>query len=407
MKIVVLGAGVVGITTAYTAAKSGHEVHVVERHSQAASENSNANGGQLSFGFASPMGSPEMLRKLPAILARRHEAFRFHPSLNAATVKWCAKFLPECMPGRSAANRAALSDLCQQSEKAFVELQRSVSFEFDHRSAGKVVLYRSPEDAERFLTSLTSHWPSQGYVMGPEQCIEREPELASMRNSISAGLFFPGDQLGDCARFTNGLARQAQRQFGAVIHYNRDVSAIEIEGASVRGVQLQTGEHIHADAVVCCTGASTALLNAVGVCPPIIPIYGYSLTAPALEAAPSVAITDMHNKLVCSRIGDQMRFAGFADVGNFSTNFLAKRHQQFKDRVMEIFPKIADYSAIHSEWIGARPSTPNSLPLIGESKISGLYLNMGHGMFGWTLAAGSASKLVQHLQESVPQKQAA
>ncbi len=384
-----------GVTTTYMLAKSGHDVTVFDREPGAAMESSFANGGQLSYGFASPMGTPALIGKIPGILVGSDPAFRLPSTLSFDFLKWSLKFLGRCRGGASQKDTDHLSRLAQQSGTAFHDLIAETEFDFGHRQAGKLVLLKSRAEVQKAEKALKSEpsGPSKR-LLSFEECVEQEPALDGYTGQASGGLLVEGDEVGDAARFSEQLAALCARDFGVRFRFNENVSRVSPLKGGGHEVVLSTEETCPCDAVIFCTGvAGTKLLRQMGISLPIYPVMGYSLTAPVGTSPPRLAITDAGYKIVFSQIGEQIRIAGFADFGIASEERRRQRVQELINTARRLIPDVADYSRIKSTWIGARPATPSSLPIVGATKRPGVYLNMGHGMFGWTLSAGAAQKL--------------
>ena len=381
----------VGVTTAYMLAKSGHEVSVFDREPRAAMESSFANGGQLSYGFASPMGGPSLLKKIPGILLGSDPAFRMPSTLSLDFMRWSLHFLKHCQDKQSQDDAVALAALARKSGAVFEGILSEINFEFGHRRANKLVLLRKESDLREAATSSNT---SQHRALSWDECLEREPALRNYKGEAVGGLWIDGDEVGDAARFSEQMVKYCETAFGVGFAFNTDVTDIASMRHGKRELSLSTGETQAFDAVVVCTGvAGTQLLSRLDIRLPIYPVMGYSLTAPLGRTPPDVAVTDAAYKIVFSRIGEQIRIAGFADFGIASEERRRQRVQDLIRTVRTLIPDVADYSNIQSTWIGARPATPSSLPIVQESKAPGVYLNMGHGMFGWTLSAGAAKHL--------------
>lgn len=405
MKIAIIGAGVVGVTTAYMLAKTGHEVSVFDREPRAAMESSFANGGQLSYGFASPMGSPDLLGKVPGILLGSDPAFRMPSSISFDFLKWSVQFLAHCGARSSQQDAAELAALARQSGMVFERIIADVNFEFGHRKSHKLVLLKQEKDLRRTERSSQS---AQHEVLTWQECLEREPALQKYQGDAAGGLWIEGDEVGDAARFSEQMATHCERAHGVQFMFNADVQDISHSQGSQRRLVLSSGEDLAFDAIVVCTGvAGTQLLRRLDIRLPIYPVMGYSLTAPIGSQPPSVAVTDANSKIVFSRIGEHIRIAGFADFGIASEERRRQRVQELIRTVRTLIPNVADYSRIQSTWIGARPATPSSLPIVRQSKAPGIYLNMGHGMFGWTLSAGAAQTLADIIGPATPVSRAA
>ena len=395
MKISVIGAGVVGVTTAYKLAKQGHEVRVFDREPGAAMESSFANGGQLSYGFASPMGSPSLISKMPSILVGADPAFRLPSVFTAEFLSWSIQFLNHCLPGASKKDAAELSNLAAASGLVFHEILQDVSLSFGHRKASKLVLMKTEADVEKARKSQSNRdGGAQKRVLDWQECLRVEPALNQYTGACEGGVWVEHDEVGDAASFSEQLVDHCRRELGVQFHFNADVAKIINGPSGVKAVALSSGDEHACDAVIVCTGvAGKKLLKDLDIKLPIYPVMGYSLTAPIGEQPPEVAITDAGYKIVFSRIGEHIRIAGFADFGIASEERRRQRIQELIQTSRALVPDIADYSSIKSTWIGARPATPSSLPIVRAAKTPGVYLNMGHGMFGWTLSAGAAQTL--------------
>lgn len=398
-----------GVTTAYMLAKYGHEVTVFDREPAAAMESSFANGGQLSYGFASPMGTPELIGKIPGILMGSDPAFRLPSTISFEFLRWAIKFLARCRGGASRRDAETLATLAHQSGTVFRDIMSETSLDFGHRQAGKLVLLKSKSDLQKAQASLKGAVASPSKrVLSLEECVELEPALANYAGDAVGGVWVNSDEVGDAALFSEQLADLSSRKFGVNFRFNANVSRVEPGSSGGHDIVLSSDETHSCDAVIFCTGvAGTKLLHQLGISLPIYPVMGYSLTAPAGPAAPKIAVTDSGYKIVFSQIGDQVRIAGFADFGIASEERRRQRIQELIVTARRLIPDVADYSKIKSTWIGARPATPSSLPIVGGTKRSGVYLNMGHGMFGWTLSAGAAQKLADLIGPASQVSQAA
>lgn len=409
MNIAIIGAGVVGVTTAYMLARYGHEVTVFDREPAAAMESSFANGGQLSYGFASPMGTPELIGKIPGILFGSDPAFRLPSTISFEFLRWSSRFLTRCRAGASRKDAEQLAMLAQQSGVVFRDIVGETNLSFGHRQTGKLVLLKSKSDLQKARNEITASPPqSNKRVLSLEECKTLEPALDSYAGDAAGGIWVEGDEVGDAALFSEQLAELSSRQYGVEFRFNSNVSKVEPVSDGTHDIVFSNDDRFRCDSVVFCTGvAGTKLLQQLGISLPIYPVMGYSLTAPIGSAAPKIAITDAGYKIVFSQIGDQIRIAGFADFGIASEERRRQRIQELIGTARRLIPDVADYSRIKSTWIGARPATPSSLPIVGASKRDGVYLNMGHGMFGWTLSAGAAQTLADLIGPATEFSQAA
>ncbi|MEM7763370.1 MAG: FAD-dependent oxidoreductase [Pseudomonadota bacterium] len=396
MHIVVIGAGVVGVTTAYVLARDGHTVSVIERAPQTAMESSYANGGQLSFAFAAPMGTPAVLKKSLGILAGRDPAFHLSPGFLLRHLRWSLQFARACLPAAAATYSQQLAEMTAASREALNRLTHDTDIEFVRRQSGKLVIFTT----NRALAAAGKSYAGRGLaieVLDSKGCTQVDPSLSGLSGKLAGGLWIPQDEVGDAERFSRGLAEASREQFGVRYRFNESVDRIT---ATERGVDIATssGRDLRPDAVVICTGsAGKSLLRQLGIQLPIVPVTGYSLTAPPGPSAPDVAVTDAERKFVCSRVGDVVRIAGFADFGHPDNE---RRRQRIVDLIQVArgrLPAAADYDHLLSTWTGVRPATPTSLPIVGPSRIPGVYLNMGHGMYGWTLSTATAEFVAREI----------
>jgi len=396
MHVVVLGAGVVGITTAYYLAGAGHSVTIVECASEVATGASGANGGQLSYSFTDALASPALLSKLPWMVSGQDSAFRVRPPISDLPVCWGWAFLQQCTRQRAAENTLAVLEMSLRSAVLMTELQEKVSLDFSFRQAGKLVLLNTYSEiqATKKVCAVKRELGSDVQVVTREQAMEIEPALTHMQTSFAAAVYSKSDSVGDANSFTTQLGQWLVTQSDFDIKFNTTVERINIRAGTFYAIETDNGT-IKADAVVVCMGAwSEQILKPLRIQPNIYPVRGYSLTLTPGEKAHNVSISDLKNKMVYSRIGDQIRISGFADFVGFNTSGDKQRTRKLLDTARHFAPRLANYDASDShEWGGFRPMTPNSQPLVGPSKIKGVYLNTGHGMLGWTLACAAGHDL--------------
>ncbi len=407
MRIVVVGAGVVGVTTAYVLARQGHRVTVIEREPRAAMESSFANGGQLSFGFAAPMASPGLLRKAPAIMFGRDPAFRLPLGFVLRHLRWTARFAYACLPTQGRRNGRELLALARESREALNRLCDETQAEFERRRAGKLIVFSSKSE----LSSAARGFDQRGLPadsLTPAQCHALDPATQQIKGPLAGGIWLEQDELGDAERFCRVIATHSQDKYGVSFLFNDSVDSITTRRGAGVTLSTTTGQTCDADAVVLCTGGADAqLLKKLGIRLPIVPVTGYSLTAPPGPGAPSVAITDADGKFVCSRIGEVVRIAGFADFGHLDEPTRQRRIEDLIRLARQRFPLAALYSQPTLTWSGVRPATPTSLPIVGPSSVPGVFLNMGHGMYGWTLSAAAAEHTALNFESHSGQQYAA
>jgi D-amino-acid dehydrogenase len=396
MHVVVLGAGVIGVTTAYYLSERGHSVTVVDRADAVASGASGGNGGQLSYSFTDAMASPSLLSKLPGIMAGRNPAFCVRPRLNAQLVRWGLAFLGQCRRDRFRHNSVEILKLSLRSGELVPDLQATTDLEFSWRRAGKLVMLDSPEsmvEAQQMCELKRQHG-CEIEVITLDEAMDIEPALKHMDNGYAGAVYSSHDEVGNSQRFTEDLAQWLAVNRGVQFLLGRDTTRIVAAGGKLKAVETDLGT-LAADAVVVSMGAwSSQLLRPLGIKANIYPMRGYSVTLPAIGTSNMTSITDPGSKTVFSRLGDEVRIAGFADFIGYRSDMDEERARKLLDTARCTAPRIADFDAEHvAEWGGFRPMTPDSRPLLGPSKVAGVHLNTGHGMLGWTLACASAERV--------------
>ncbi len=400
MHVVVLGAGVVGVTTAYYLTERGHTVTVVECADEAASGASGGNGGQLSYSFTDAMASPAMLAKLPGVLGGLDPAFLVRPPVKTLPVRWGLDFLSQCTSKHARENTLAVLQMALRSSTLLTELRSRVPLDFSFRKASKLVVLGNQSDLEgaEDTCALKRQHGCDVRVITPEQAVEIEPALAHVRSPFAGAVYSENDEVGDVLSFTSQLAQWLAKNRNAEFQFNTTVQHIAARNGNLDAIETDNGT-LKPDAVVVCMGAwSDRILKPLGIRANIYPIRGYSVTLPATEKSNSVSITDLGSKMVYSRLDDRIRIAGFADFVGFNTDRDEARQRTLLDTARKFAPDIADFDASSAnEWGGFRPMTPNSRPVIGATPIEGLYLNTGHGMLGWTLACVSGHDVAASL----------
>lgn len=396
MKIIVIGAGVVGTAAAWYLSAEGHEVEVVERREAAGLETSFANGGQISPCHAEPWANPTVLPKIVRWLGREDAPLlmrwrRWDPDLWA----WGIRFLANCTPGRAAINTERALRLALYSRQCLRDLRAETNIAYDQRTEGILHIYR---DAREFAhasatAGLMKSYGLERLVKNPAECVAVEPALATVAPELAGGIYTPGDESGDAHRFTQALATLAAAR-GVRFHWSVAVRGLVKNGDRIEALVTDRGT-FQADAYVVATGCvSPALVRPLGLHLPIVPAKGYSITAPVDNhlGAPSVSITDDEHKIVYSRLGERLRVAGTAEMTGFDLTLTPSRVAAITARAREMFPDGADYDRAEP-WTGLRPTTPDGVPLIGATPFRNLWLDTGHGTLGWTMACGSGRLL--------------
>jgi D-amino-acid dehydrogenase len=408
VKVLVLGAGVVGVASAWYLAEAGHEVSVVERQPRAAMETSFANGGQISAGHAEPWAKPSVLPKILRWLGHEDAPLLFRPRRDWAQWMWGLRFVRECLPGRFERNTRALAGLAQYSRDCLRALREKTGLRYDELSRGILHFATDGHDFEALARGAEAARALgvERQVKSAPECLALEPALRESEVPVAGGIYTPGDESGDARRFTEELARLAARR-GVRFRYDSVVRVIQASNDEVIAVQLDDDATLRADAYVVALGSySPLLLRPLGVRIPVYPLKGYSITL-ALgpehgEAAPTVSLTDEAHKIVISRLGNRLRAAGTAELAGYDTAVSRVRCAAIARRVVSLFPALRSVLAYES-WAGLRPATPANVPIVGRTRLSNLFLNTGHGTLGWTLACGSGAALADLVSGRRPQ----
>ena len=409
MKVVVLGAGVVGTASAWYLARAGHEVTVLDRQAEAALETSFANGGQISVSHAEPWANPTAPLKVLQWLGREDAPFLFRPRADLDQWLWGVRFLIECLPGRTRRNTEAAFALARYSRECLGELRRDTGIHYDESERGILHIY-TERDLFEHAHGEVAMLRERGFdvaIKSADECVAIEPALAHAKCTLYGGAYAVSDESGDAHMFTQRLASLA-RQKGAQFRFNVTVTRIELDAGRVSRVviddEVGIEESVRADAFVVALGSySRPVLRSIGIPLPIYPVKGYSITI-ALEPedeAPTVSLTDHARKIVISRLGDRLRVAGTAELAGYDTGINEVRCQALVKRCFELLPKAGNPDAAQY-WTGLRPATPSNLPIIGRTRFPNLYLNTGHGTLGWTMACGAGQALADIVSGRLP-----
>ncbi|KQR81804.1 amino acid dehydrogenase [Burkholderia sp. Leaf177] len=396
MEITVLGAGVIGLTTAYYLNASGHRVTVVDRRSQVGQETSYANGAQLSYSYVAPLAGPGVVSKIPGWLLRDDSPMRFRPSADPALWRWCLQFLRACTRQKNQRSTRHLLKLSFLSRSLMHKLVvDEPTLDFDYTRSGKLVLHRD-EKALASAVDLLEFQRTLGceqLALDREACVRTEPALESIRHEIAGGIYTASEDTADCYRFCVGLEKLLRRR-GVVFELSADISALK--PAPGGRVEAWAGSRrLPGEQVVVATGcASAKLLKSIGIDVPVYPLKGYSLTVPIRsgDIAPCISVTDFAHKIVYARLGERLRVAGMADMTGYSDALDHRRLDVLRLESKAAFPMAGDYCAA-DEWAGLRPATPSGMPIVGSTPFNNLWLNVGHGALGFTLATGCAQLL--------------
>jgi D-amino-acid dehydrogenase len=405
MKICILGAGVLGVTSAYELAKRGHDVTVVERQSEPARECSFANGGQLSYSHAEPWANPNVFPKLFKWMWQDDAPLVLRPSADPHMLRWGLLFLLNCLPSRAHAHCEVMLRLGMYSKQKMAELMDDTKVEFHFLGNGTLHVF----DNQKSLDGAKRHADFQRKLgcdetpMSVEECFKLEPTLANTTKKLVGGMYAPMDESGDIHVFTKNLADYCAKKYGVKFLYNQKVARLHKTNSTITHVEIE-GQHRDYlsgfDAYVMAMGAHSApQLRALGLYVPIYPMKGYSISFDASEHCPKVSVTDDAAKQVYSLLGNRMRVAGTAEFARYNEQVRKVRIDPLKRGMKELFPKAAQESL--TEWACLRPATPDGPPIIGKTPIGNLFMNSGHGTLGWTQAAGS-SRLLADVVDNKP-----
>ncbi len=392
MKIVILGAGVVGVTTAWYLSQEGHDVTVVERDEAAAMDTSFGNAGQISPGYASPWAAPGIPTKALKWMFKEHSPLIFRPDGSLFQVKWLFKMLAECGAERYAINKERMLRISEYSRDNFRKLRADTGIQYEGRQLGTLQIFRSDVEVEASKKDIKvlAELGIEHQVLSPEGCVEYEPALKTELHKIKGGLRLPNDETGDCHLFTQTLAKMCE-DAGVKFLFNHNIDRIEHDNKQVKAIWAN-GQQITADHYVCCLGTySRKLMETIGIDLPIYPIKGYSLTVPITDpdSAPVSTILDETYKVAITRFDDRIRVGGMAELSGYEIHLGQKRRETLEHVVTDLYPRGGDVAKA-TFWSGLRPVTPDSTPVMGGSRFENFSINAGHGTLGWTMSLGSA-----------------
>ncbi|WP_395825235.1 D-amino acid dehydrogenase [Collimonas sp.] len=394
MRVLILGSGVVGVTSAYYLARAGHEVSVIDRLPGPAQETSFANAGQISPGYASPWAAPGIPLKAMKWMLQEHAPLSITPDGTLFQLRWMWQMLRNCSSARYAVNKERMVRLAEYSRDCFKVLRADTGITYEGRELGTMQVFRSQQqldDAAKDIDVLKETGvPFE--LLTPDQLAQAEPALQAVRHKLSGALRLPNDETGDCQMFTTKLAKMAE-DLGVRFRYNVQIDALTLSNGAIAGVQCGS-EHLQADNYVVALGAySTGFLGALLEIP-VYPLKGYSITVPIVdaEAAPVSTILDETYKIAITRFDERIRVGGMAEIVGFNKTLKPQRSATLEMVVNDLFPG-AGNTAAASFWAGLRPMTPDGTPIVGATHIRNLFLNTGHGTLGWTMSCGSAQLL--------------
>ncbi|MFL9856965.1 D-amino acid dehydrogenase [Paraburkholderia madseniana] len=403
MRVVVLGSGVVGVTSAYYLARAGHEVTVIDREAGPALETSFANAGQISPGYASPWAAPGVPLKAVKWMFQKHAPLAIRLDGTQFQLQWMWQMLQNCTSARYAVNKGRMVRLAEYSRDCLQALRAETGIQYEGRTGGTLQVFRTQQQfdgaAKDIAVLRDANVPYE--LLSPAELAQAEPALAAVSHKLTGGLRLPGDETGDCQMFTTRLAAMAE-QLGVKFRYNTPIDSLAMAGDRIAGVQCGD-ELVRADSFVVALGSySTKFLSGL-VKIPVYPLKGYSITAPIVNeaSAPISTVLDETYKIAITRFDDRIRVGGMAEIVGFDKSLRQARRETLELCVNDLFPGGGDTSKA-TFWTGLRPMTPDGTPIVGRTPVPNMFLNTGHGTLGWTMSCGSGQLLADVMSSKQP-----
>ena len=405
MKVIILGSGVIGVSCAYQLAAAGHEVTVLDRQPAAALETSYGNAGEVSPGYSAPWAGPGVPLKAIKWLLMQHRPLVIRPHLDLNFIRWGLAMLANCTAARYEVNKGRMVRLAEYSRDCLVELRAQTGIRYDERMQGTLQLFRTQRqlDGTAADIAILQRYGVRYELLDMTGCIRHEPALARVREKFVGGLLLPGDETGDCFKFTQNLAVLAVQR-DVQFRYGTHIKRLLLAGKQIAGVATDTGT-LKADAYLVALGSySPLLLKPVGIRIPVYPVKGYSITVPITDAtgAPESTVMDETHKVAVTRLGERIRVGGTAELAGYTLKLHDARRQTLEHVVSDLFPSGGDVSRAEF-WCGLRPMTPDGTPVVGATRVPNLFLATGHGTLGWTMAAGTGRVMADVISGRTPQ----
>lgn len=405
MKVLVLGAGVVGVTTSYYLAKAGFEVTVIDRQPGAGLETSFGNAGEVSPGYASPWAGPGVPQKAVGWIMDKYGPLVVRPQADPHQWRWLLQMLRNCTSARYALNKSRMVGIAEYSRDQLRALRAETGIAYDERSQGTLQLFRkqSQLDGTAGDIEVLKQYGVPYQVLDRDGCVQYEPGLAGVKHLFVGGLRLPDDETGDCHLFTQRLEKIAAG-LGVRFLYETTIKSVDISAGCIAQVTTDKGVFTADQYVMALGSFSPLLLRPLGIYAPVYPVKGYSLTVPITDAsvAPESTVMDESYKVAITRLGDRIRVGGTAEVGNYQPVPHAPRRLPLDKSLTDLFPSAGDISKA-TFWSGLRPMTPDGPPIIGPTHLGNLHLNTGHGTLGWTMACGTARVLSDQIAGKAPE----
>ena len=405
MKVLVLGSGVIGVASAYQLALAGHEVTVVDRQPAAALETSYGNAGEVSPGYSAPWAGPGVPIKAIKWLLMQHRPLVIRPSIDLNLLRWGVAMLRNCTTERYELNKGRMVRLAEYSRDCLKALRAQTGIRYDERMQGTLQLFRTQAqlDGTAADIAILKRYGVAFELLDRDGCIRHEPALANVKDKFVGGLLLPGDETGDCFKFTQNLAALAVRQ-GVQFRYGTTIQKLLLAGKQIDGVATDAGT-LKADAYLVALGShSPLLLKPVGIRIPVYPVKGYSITVPITDAAgaPESTVMDESHKVAVTRLGDRIRVGGTAELAGYTLKLHDARRHTLEHVVTDLFPRGGDVKRAEF-WCGLRPMTPDGTPVVGATRLPNLFLATGHGTLGWTMAAGTGRVMADVISGRTPE----
>jgi D-amino-acid dehydrogenase len=404
MRILILGAGIIGVTSAYYLAKAGHDVTVIERQPSAALETSFANAGQISPGYAAPWAAPGVPLKAMKWMFEQHSPLSLKLDGSVQQLRWMWQMLMNCSPNRYEINKARMVRLAEYSRDCFDRLRAETGIRYEDRQRGTLQLFRTQAQLDHASQDIdVLRAAGVPFELLPVDLLSKvEPALSSVQHKLTGGLYLPHDETGDCHLFATRLTAIAEK-LGVEFKYGVEVQGIESTAGNITGIQC-TNELCVADAYVVALGSySTSLLHGL-IKIPVYPVKGYSITVPIIHEslAPVSTILDETYKIAITRFDRRIRVGGMAELVGFNKILKPARRETLKMVINDLFPEAGDMQQLDF-WCGLRPMTPDGTPIVGATELPNLFLNTGHGTLGWTMSCGSGKLLADIISGYMPE----
>lgn len=404
MHVMVLGSGVIGITTAYFLAKQGVKVTVLDRQTGPAEETSFGNAGQISPGYSTPWAAPGIPFKAVKWMFQHHAPLAINMDGSMWQLQWMAQMLKNCNPNSYAINKERMTRVAEYSRDCLRQLRQDTGIQYEHRSKGTLQVFRNDAQIEAVQRDIAvlKECGVDHELLTADELAKVEPALAHAKDKLTGGLHLPNDETGDCYLFSNALAKIAI-DMGVEFKFNQNVEKLVVEGNDIKGVVVN-GEVLTADRYVLAFGSySRDFLKPLSLNLPVYPVKGYSLTLPIIDAnfAPQSTVLDETYKIAITRFDERIRVGGMAELSGFNLGLKQPRRETLEMVTQDLFPGGDIEKGLF--WTGLRPMTPDSTPIIGATPYSNLFVNTGHGTLGWTMSCGSGKLMSDIVLNHTPE----